>query len=180
MLNTVRNKGEKLHSSMLSYRQKVDFINTVIVPSAIYAFPLAYLTRTDLGKLDKVYARICKQALGLPSSCPTAMAFEDRHKGGAGMPSLQVEYSKMVAESLVETLLDTGRLGMVTQALMRPCPASLLVCTLPDTKCACHVGSLGRTLIAEATAACKGWESAKRFKGCLPSQHNTMGLTAAE
>ena len=119
MLNTVQNKGEKLHSSMLSYRQKNDFINTVIVPSATYAFPLAYLTRTDLRKLDKVYAKICKQALGLPSSCPTAMVFEDRNRGGAGMPSLQVEYSKMVTDWLVESLLDTGQLGIVTQALMR-------------------------------------------------------------
>ena len=45
---------------MLSYRQKIDFINTVIVTSATYAFPLAYPTRTDLGKLDKVYAEICR------------------------------------------------------------------------------------------------------------------------
>ena len=47
------------------------------------------------------------------------MVLEDRNRGGAGMPSLQVEYSKMVTESLVESLLDTGQLGMVTQALMR-------------------------------------------------------------
>ena len=89
-LDTVQNKGEKLLSSMLTYRQKPDFINTVTVPSATYAFPLAYLTRIDLGKLDKVFAKVCKQALGLPSSCPTAMVLKDRHKGGAGMPSTWV------------------------------------------------------------------------------------------
>ena len=39
MINTVRNKGEKLHRSMLSYRQNTDSIHTVTVPSATYAFP---------------------------------------------------------------------------------------------------------------------------------------------
>ena len=60
----------------------------VIVPAATYAFPLAYLTPTDLGKIDKVYAKICKQALEMLIATPTSMILEDKQKGGARMTSL--------------------------------------------------------------------------------------------
>jgi len=90
----------------------------VIIPAATYAFPLAYLTPADLAKLDRLYSRICKQAMGLPTCTPTAMILEDREKGGMGMPSLEVDYSDMVTRSLTFSLLDDGQLGMVSQALL--------------------------------------------------------------
>ena len=41
---------------MLSYKQKLHFVKTVIVLAATYAFPLAYLTPADLAKLDRLYS----------------------------------------------------------------------------------------------------------------------------
>ena len=103
---------------MLSYRQNLHFVKTVIVPAATYAFPLTYLTLADLAKLDRLYSRICKQALGLPTCPTTALVFEDRARCGMGMPSLTVNYTTMVSESVVYSLLDNGQLGMITQALL--------------------------------------------------------------
>ena len=112
-LNEVKQRGDKLQDSMLSYKQSLHFIKTVIIPAATYVFPLAYLTQTDLGKIDRIYARICKQALGLPKATPTSMIFEDREKGGASMTSLFKVYTKLTAESLVQALLNPGQLGIV-------------------------------------------------------------------
>ena len=78
MLAKVTERGELLKDSMISARQKLNFIKTSIVPAATYAFPVTYLSHTDIDKLDKLYARICKQTLGLSSSTPTFMVFEDR------------------------------------------------------------------------------------------------------
>ena len=103
---------------MLSYRQKLHFVKTMILPAATYAFLLAYLTPADLAKLDRLYSRICKQAMGLPTCTPTAMIFEDRTQGGIGIPSLEVDYSDMIMRSLTYSLLDKGQLGMVSQALL--------------------------------------------------------------
>ena len=117
-IDNVQERGLRMASCMLSYRQKLHFVKTVILPAATYAFPLAYLTPADLAKLDRLYSRICKQAMGLPTCTPTAMIFEDREKGGMGMPSLEVDYSDMVTRSLTFSLLDDGQLGMVSQALL--------------------------------------------------------------
>ena len=112
MLAEVRKRGEQL-----SHMHSLDFIKSVIVPAATYAFPLAYLTSTDLKKLDKIYSRICKRAMEVPGSTSTCMVFEDRSKIGGRMTSLQVDYTKVVAESLVESLLDPGQWGIVSRAL---------------------------------------------------------------
>ncbi len=117
-IDNVKERGLRMASCMLSYRQKLHFVKTVILPAATYAFPLAYLTPADLAKLDRLYSRICKQAMGLPTCTPTAMIFEDREKGGMGMPSLEVDYSDMVTRSLTFSLLDDGQLGMESQALL--------------------------------------------------------------
>ena len=118
MLKEVESRGDKLRDSMLSYRQSVHFIRTVIVPAATYAFPLAYLTPPDIGKLDRICARTCKRTLGVPTATPTCMVFEDKQKGGAGSTSLSKDYAKHTAESLVQALLDPGQLGFVSQALL--------------------------------------------------------------
>ena len=81
-IDNVKERGLRMASCMLSYRQKLHFVKTVILPAATYAFPLAYLIPADLAKLDRLYSRICKQAMGLPTCTPTAMIFEDREKGG--------------------------------------------------------------------------------------------------
>ena len=117
-IDTVKERGIRMASCMLTYRQKLHFVRTVILPAATYAFPLAYLTPADLAKLDRLYSRICKQAMGLPTCTPTAMLFEDRQKGGMGMPSLEVDYADMVTRSLTLSLLDDGQLGTVSQALL--------------------------------------------------------------
>ena len=72
---TVKDRGLRMAGCMLSYRQKLHFVKTVIVPAATYAFPLAYLTPADLAKLDSLYSRICKQALGLPTCTTTALVW---------------------------------------------------------------------------------------------------------
>ena len=79
-IDSVKERGLRMASCMLTYRQKLHFVRTVILPAATYAFPLAYLTPADLAKLDRLYSRICKQAMGLPICTPTAMIFEDRGK----------------------------------------------------------------------------------------------------
>ena len=81
-IDNVKERGLRMASCMLSYRQKLHFVKTVILPAATYAFPLAYLIPADLAKLDRLYSRICKQAMELPTCTPTAMIFEDREKGG--------------------------------------------------------------------------------------------------
>lgn len=111
VLKDIQQRGEKLKDNMISYRQKLNFVQTSIKPAALYAFPLAYLTHTDIGKLDKLYATVCKQSLGLPISTPTSLIYEDRLKGGAGQTSLLIDYTKAVAESLVQSLLDPGQFG---------------------------------------------------------------------
>ena len=98
-IDTVKERGIRMASCMLTYRQKLHFVRTVILPAATYAFPLA-----------------CP--MGLPTCTPTAMLFEDRQKGGMGMPSLEVDYADMVTRSLTLALLDDGQLGMVSQALL--------------------------------------------------------------
>jgi len=103
---------------MLTHKQKLHYVQTVIIPSATYACPLAYLTPTDLAKLDRLYASICKKALGVPISTPTSMIYDDKEKAGAGMASLTKDYVKAISESLVYSLLDKGQLGMVSRTLL--------------------------------------------------------------
>ena len=114
VMRDMKDNGEKLEDSMLSRTQKLYFIKSVIVSKASCTFPLGYLCPTDLAKLDSIYSRICKKSVGIPSSSPTTLVFEDRSKAGVGMPSLQVDYTQRITEALV--LQDPGQLGTVSRA----------------------------------------------------------------
>ena len=118
VMREMRENGERLEDSMLRRTQKLYFIKIVIVTKASCIFPLGYLRPTDLAKLDSIYSRICKKSVGIPSSSPTALVFEDRSKAGIGMPSLQVDYTQSITEALVYALHDSGHLGIISRALL--------------------------------------------------------------
>ena len=118
VMRDMKDNGEKLEDSMLSRTQKLYFIKSVTVSKASCTFPLGYLSPVDLAKLDSIYSRICKKSVGIPSSLPTALVFEDRSKAGVGMPSLQVDYTQRITEALVYALQDPGQLGTVSRALL--------------------------------------------------------------
>ena len=56
--------------------------------------------------------------MGLPTCTPTSVLYENRVKGGRGMPPLEADYADKVTQSLPFSLLGEGQLGMVSQALL--------------------------------------------------------------
>ena len=119
VISKVQDKGERCLQSALSSRQKVHFIQTSLKPTAVYTFPLSYMTPNDLAKLDRIYSRYCNKAMALPLSTPTAMIYQDIAKAGVGLTSLEVEFTKLAAEHLVKALNHKGSMGFITASLLQ-------------------------------------------------------------
>ena len=98
--------------------QKMRTIHTCIRSKVRYAFCVAPYTDRDIQELDSIISRACKAAHGLPHYLAQAFVHEDRHKGGLGCPSLQVEYKQVALQRLISCLNSTGPLGRLTRARM--------------------------------------------------------------
>ncbi len=153
MIAQVKSKGDKVNDCMLTHNRTHHLVQTVVIPSATYAFPLADLTPTDLAKLDRLYASICKKALGVPISTPTPMIYDNKEKAAAGMASLTKDYVKAISESLVYSLLDKGQLGVVSRTILH-LQNNILGNVLRDKTANVGLRQPHSTIWRESSAAC--------------------------
>ena len=112
-------KADSILRSPASASQKLRLLETLLRPFIRYSFSTGAYTAADITRLDSIMSCAAKFAWGLPRCTPTALVQEDQDRGGMGVTSLQEEYVKEMVATLTDALNDTGRLGAVTNALLR-------------------------------------------------------------
>ena len=115
----LKNKGDKLLTSNLPLKIKIEMLQKIIRPSATYAFPLAIYTKSQIDSLDCLLAQYGKRVMGLPNTFPTTAMLLPKEKGGLGLISYHVDYKQHNITQLTKILNDTGRLGKVSRALLQ-------------------------------------------------------------
>ena len=111
---------------MLRHARNLAWIQTCLKPYLTYSFPLTYLSKQDLYRLDAVVAQTAKKALRLPLATPTGLMLQQQTLSGAGVESLLIDYAQLSIAHLTRALNDTGKLGICHKA--------------PATAAACHLG----------------------------------------
>ena len=114
----VQDKGTLLSQSMASPRQCLHVIATCIKPAVAYAFAVAPYSTFDISRLDRAIAVAVRKCCKLPKSFQNAAIHLSHTHAGMGVGSLMVEYVQVTTACLTRALNDTGRLGLVTRALM--------------------------------------------------------------
>ena len=115
----LKNKGDKLLTSNLPLKIKIEMMQKIIRPSATYAFPLAIYTKSQIDSLDCLLAQYGKRVMGLPNTFPTTAMLLPKDKGGLGLLPYHVDYKQHNITQLTRILNDTGRLGKVSRALLQ-------------------------------------------------------------
>jgi hypothetical protein len=118
MLKQIREMVMSRKESYASPAQKESVIRTCIRPKITYAMAVALYIKSEIKLLDSLTTRAYKQAAGLPISMPTAAAHLDKQLGGLGCPSLEVEQTVTDIQRITRALNDTGRLGVISRALL--------------------------------------------------------------
>jgi ribonuclease HI/exonuclease III len=119
MIDTARTKCDKIVQSLASPDQCLRMIQRCVKPALMYSFHLAALTSTDISVLDSILAGAVRQCYRLPRNTATAALLLSHRRMGFGLISLQADYVQLNTEVLVNCMNDPGRLGTVTNALLR-------------------------------------------------------------
>ena len=118
LVDTVIEKADGILRSMASDEQKLRLIDTLLRPHIRYSLCTGAYNSADIACLDGLLTRLAKYALRLPTSTPTALVQEDRHRGGLGVTSLQETYVTELVAKLTDAINADGGLGRVTQCLL--------------------------------------------------------------
>ena len=78
----------KLERTTLSLEMAVCAINTVIIPTLLYAAQVAVLPRSMLDNWDRAHRRVAKKLGRLPVSMPDAIMHLPKQDGGVGLKSM--------------------------------------------------------------------------------------------
>ena len=78
----------KLERTTLSLEMAVCAINTVIIPTLLYAAQVAVLPRSMLDNWDRAHRRVAKKLGRLPVSMPDAIMHLSKQDGGVGLKSM--------------------------------------------------------------------------------------------
>ena len=81
--------AEKIATSRLSEWQKIDAINTFVIPKATYYMDVALLDLTWAKKLDSALRKLVKTALRLPKRTISEFIYVSKRHGGIGLISLE-------------------------------------------------------------------------------------------
>ena len=81
-LQTVKEKGAAILSSVASARQTQQYIQTSIRPCITYAFSTGAFTYEDITRLDAALCRIMRAAYRVPMSTPNALICRKTEDGG--------------------------------------------------------------------------------------------------
>ena len=119
LVAAVLDKADSILRSMASSEQKLRLIDTLLKPYIRYSLSIGAYTSRDIATLDSIVSRLAKLAMRLPVSTPTWMVQEDGDRGGLGVTSLQELYVAELTAKLTSALNDGGKLGRVTDALLR-------------------------------------------------------------
>ena len=111
-------KGRQLAASQASPRQCWRIIQTCLRPQITYTFGVVPYTMQEIGRLDRTLAGVVRRCCRLPRSMPTASILLSTEKAGMGLISLVVDYATIAAQTLTSAMNDTGRLGLITRALL--------------------------------------------------------------
>ena len=114
----LKDKGQKLGSSLASTMNRLDTIHKCIKPAITYTLGFAPFTMGDIEHLDKRLANIARQSCRLPKGFPTSAILRDHEEAGLGVISLTVDYAQISASHFTRALRDPGRLGIVSRALL--------------------------------------------------------------
>ena len=112
-------RAELLTISLASFTQKLRVIETCIKPVLTYCFPLAPYTAKEIDALDGVLVRITKAVFKLPHCAPRASILLSKEDAGLGVTSLWIDYIQKNTESLSSALSDKGKLGAITEKLLK-------------------------------------------------------------
>ena len=119
LLEEAKIRAGKIVESDATPRQKLTWIQTCLKPYLTYSFPLTYLAKQDIYRLDAVLAQAAKRALRLPLATPTGLVLQQQRLFGAGIESLLIDYAQLSTAHLTRALNDTGKLGTITKNLMK-------------------------------------------------------------
>ena len=115
----IKCKGNKLLNSMISPKQKLQYIESNIRTYVQYALVIGCYTPMEIQKFDALLTRIAKKALDLPQSTPSALIMLERAKGGVGVESNMVNYVQVCTTNLVNAFNDEDVLGQAFRAMWR-------------------------------------------------------------
>ena len=118
LVDMIHTKGLDIARSPASLRQKMEMEHQCIATALAYHLHIAPFSSTQLQALDKARARVLKSMLKISNSSPTDMLYARQVDYGAGATSLTPMYAQISAESLTMMLNDTGRLGVLSRAVM--------------------------------------------------------------
>ena len=95
-------------------------LNTAIVPSLAYAFPVVPCDPDLLEGWDVEIGKVVKHKFSLMNCTPTAMVRENKEDFGLGCQSIAAEYHRRNAEALIHSLNHkTERHRNVTEAMLK-------------------------------------------------------------
>ena len=104
MTNNLEHKLAGLKESYASPEQALRILNTAIIPSLAYAFPVVPCDFDLLERWDRKIGQLVKSKFGLTMGTSSAMLRENREDFGLGCHSIAVEYHRRNAEALIHSL----------------------------------------------------------------------------
>ena len=109
---------EAIIRSMASTTQKLRLLTQSVKPAITYAFPHTPYTPAQINQLDRIIVKHAKLAAHVPQCTPTSAMLASHANSGFNTISLWVDYHKCAIRALTTAFNDTGRLGVVTKALL--------------------------------------------------------------
>ena len=102
--------AEKILGSGLTDWQKVDAINTFVIPKAIFLLDISLLDQTWTSKMDAKLRAMVKKALHLPQRATNSFLHVAKGDGGLGMMSLEdMLHSSRVSRALLSVVSGDKR-----------------------------------------------------------------------
>ena len=122
----VKDRGAAIAKSLGAIPQKLEMERSMILSTIEYHMAHAPFSMRQVKDLDRIRCRALKASLKIPNTSASDVLFLSREDLGCGLQSLEPLYAKECAAMLASTLNDTGRLGILSRAL--------IACQLKRTK----------------------------------------------
>ena len=119
LLEMIANKGLAIACSPGTIQQKLEMERCCTVGTLAYHFAIAPFSLAQIRALDVARAKVVKRILKLPNSAPSDMLYLPQSRFGCGIVSLSPLYAQVCADTLVASLNDMGRLGIVARAVLQ-------------------------------------------------------------
>jgi hypothetical protein len=120
MTETSQQKLTGLRNSYATPWQAIYIINTAIMPSIAYAFPVTPCDPDRLNDWDNKIGCLIKHKFKFMKSTPTAMIRESKDDFGLGCHSISVEYHRRNAKALIHSMNHKSqRHKCITEKLLR-------------------------------------------------------------